>query len=70
MRAAGLAIPYELPKLSVVANIANADFGDRLERAIARSAQSLGFRPLLIEAKAQVGDGEEPTAEPQFKRRF
>ena len=42
MRAAGLAIPYELPKLSVVANIANADLGDRLERAIARSAESPG----------------------------
>jgi hypothetical protein len=48
MRAAGLAIPYELPRLSVVASINDpASFADRLERAIERS----GVRPLMLEAK-------------------
>jgi hypothetical protein len=70
LRAAIAALPFELPRLSVIANISNANLGERLERAIARSAQSPGFRPLLIEAKAQVGDGAEPIGEPEFKRRF
>jgi hypothetical protein len=70
MRAAGLAIPYELPKLSVIANVSNTNLGDRLERAIARSALSPGFCQLVIEAKAQVGDGVEPMGESEFKRRF
>jgi hypothetical protein len=48
MRAAGMAIPYEYPKLSVVANVENKDMADRLERAILRS----GIRPLMIEAKS------------------
>jgi hypothetical protein len=48
MRAAGMAIPYELPKLSVVASINDpAGFAERLERAIERS----GLRPLMLEAK-------------------
>jgi hypothetical protein len=38
MRAAGMAIPYEFPKLSVVASVSDpAAFADRLERAIRRS---------------------------------
>jgi hypothetical protein len=48
MRAAGMAIPYEYPKLSVIASISDsAGFAERLERAITRS----GLRPLMIEAK-------------------
>jgi hypothetical protein len=49
MRAAGMAIPYEFPKLSVVASIHDpAGFAERLERAIERS----GVRPMMmIEAK-------------------
>ena len=53
-----------------VANINNAGLGDRLEKAIARSAKSPGFRPLLIGAKAQVGDGAEPMAKLGYNPRF
>ena len=70
LRAAVAALPFEHPRLSVIANISNANLGDRLERAIARSSESPGFRPPLIEAKVQAGDGAEPTGEPGFKRRF
>jgi hypothetical protein len=49
MRAAGMAIPYEMPRLSVVASINDpAGFAERLERAIERS----GVRPLMIEHRA------------------
>jgi hypothetical protein len=38
MRAAGMAIPYEFPKLSVVASVNDPEgFAERLERAIQRS---------------------------------
>ena len=42
MRAAGMAIPYEYPKLSVVASVNDPDgFAERLERAIQRSGIGL-----------------------------
>jgi hypothetical protein len=46
MRAAALAVPFESPKLSAIADLSPEDFSDRLECAITRS----GVR--LIEAKA------------------
>jgi hypothetical protein len=57
MRAAGMAIPYEYPKLSVVASINDpAGFAERLERAIERS----GVRPLMIEHSPQPRVIEPP----------
>jgi hypothetical protein len=48
MRAAMACLPFETPKLSVVASINDpAAFAERLERAIQRS----GVRPLMLEAK-------------------
>jgi hypothetical protein len=38
MRAAALALPHESPRLTAVANIDVADFSDRLEKAIMRTA--------------------------------
>jgi len=53
MRAAGMAIPYEHPRLSINANVeAGKDFGLRLERAIARSSQSGTYAPRVIDAVA------------------
>jgi hypothetical protein len=49
MRAAMACLPFEVPKLSVVASINDpAGFAERLERAIERS----GVRPLMIEHRA------------------
>jgi hypothetical protein len=49
MRAAALAIPFETPRLTAVANVDVSAFADRLEKAILRS----GVR--LIEATAEDG---------------
>jgi hypothetical protein len=58
MRAASMAIPYEFPKLSVVASIHDpAGFAERLERAIERS----GVRPLMIEHAPQPKPPPEPS---------
>jgi hypothetical protein len=48
MRAALIALPFESPKLSAIANLSPEDFSERLERAITRS----GVR--LIEAKGEI----------------
>jgi hypothetical protein len=48
MRAAALAVPFESPKLTAIANLSPEDFSKRLERAITRS----GVR--LIEAKGET----------------
>ena len=59
MRAAGMAIPYEFPKLSVVASVNDPErFAERLERAIQRS----GVRPLLLEHAPQPKPAPEPTS--------
>jgi hypothetical protein len=60
MRAAGMAIPYEFPKLSVVASVNDPTaFAERLERVIQRS----GIRPLMIEhdPKPRVIEPPQPT---------
>jgi hypothetical protein len=41
MRAAALALPHEVPRLTAVANINVSDFSDKLERAILRSGVRL-----------------------------
>jgi len=48
MRAAGMALPFEHPKLAVAAMLHyDGDFADRLDRALERSAQPMK----VIEAK-------------------
>jgi hypothetical protein len=59
MRAAGMAIPYEYPKLSVVASVNDPTaFAERLERAIQRS----GVRPLMIEHALQPKPAPQPSS--------
>jgi hypothetical protein len=47
MRAAALALPFESPRLTAVANISPEEFSDRLEKAIARSG---GMTPRTVDA--------------------
>jgi hypothetical protein len=55
MRAAMAALPFEHPKLAVMAMMpASEGFADKLERAVARSAKILELRPqAAIEAQPQ-----------------
>jgi hypothetical protein len=54
MRAAKEMLPYEYPRLAVVAQVGDdSSFAERLERALARSA------PKVIEAKAIANDHPE-----------
>jgi hypothetical protein len=81
MRAAIAALPFESPKLSVVANIGNHELGARLEQAIAKAwGRSFGA-PRAIEAQPVQSHWAEPepvdhrlvSAPPtrgRFKRRF
>jgi hypothetical protein len=41
MRAAIAALPFEVPRLNINANVGSQDLGDRLERAIKRSGVNL-----------------------------
>ena len=57
MRAAMACLPFETPKLSVVASISDPNqFAERLERAIQRS----GVRPLMLEHAPQVKQVDPP----------
>jgi hypothetical protein len=50
MKAAIASLPFERPKLAVVANVNALDFASELEKAIVRSGKSLtidGARPAL-----------------------
>jgi hypothetical protein len=56
MRAAGMAIPYEFPKLAVTAVVTDQSFSERLERAVLRS-QASRSEMKVIEGKAINDDG-------------
>ena len=52
MRAAAIAIEYELPRLAVTATVDAGDFADQLERAVERS-RMIEAKPLI---EANVND--------------
>jgi len=60
MQAAGMALPFEHPKLAVLATLRPTEgLGERLERAIARSLQSGSLHPRTIDGVAvEVPQGE------------
>jgi sulfite reductase beta subunit-like hemoprotein len=59
MRAAMACLPFETPKLSVVASINDPSaFAERLERAIQRS----GIRPLMLEHAPQPKPAPQPSS--------
>ena len=55
MKAAAIAIEYELPRLAVTATVNAGDFADQLERAIDRSRKVIEAKP-MIEATDNVSD--------------
>jgi hypothetical protein len=54
-------IPYESPKLAIVAQVTDQDFAIRLDKAIARCEQ---MRPKLIEQKLVEATEVEPEPPP------
>jgi hypothetical protein len=73
MRAAIAALPFEMPKLSVVANVETKDFALRLEQAIARSGvrliESQVQAPKVIEAPAPTDvSGPMPGTDRKMRR--
>jgi hypothetical protein len=51
MRAAIAAIPFESPKLAVLATVGADDFGAMLDRAVARSRRVIDVKPIPKEPK-------------------
>src|SRR5262245_41341952 len=52
MRAAGMALQFELPKLAVTATVNGGDFADRLTRAVERSSRVMIQPTKIIEPPA------------------
>ena len=63
MRAAGMALQFEHPKLAVMATIDSKDFGERLENAVKRSAKVIEAAP-AIEAAATE---DKPTTDAKLR---
>jgi hypothetical protein len=81
MRAAAIAIEYELPRLAVTATVSGGDFAEQLDRAVESSRKVIEAKP-MIEAKtssetAKVSDtphvasnGHKPTIPDRRYRRW
>jgi hypothetical protein len=54
MRAASIALPFESPKLAVVATVNAGDFADQLERAINASRKIIEATPLISVSSENV----------------
>jgi len=63
MRAAAIAIEYELPRLAVTAQVNAGDFADQLERAIERSrtvSPMIEAKPIVSTDTVSSGDTTKP----------
>jgi hypothetical protein len=68
MRAAGMALQFEHPKLGVNVNVEGKDLGDLLERAIKRSGKVIEVEAIrAVEAKAKAIE-VKPPVEPTVAR--
>src|SRR4051812_6741511 len=64
MRAAIAALPFERPKLAVVATTTSEDLAERLERAKAVSMKVINERPVQIEAQPEpVNEAQDVSSE-------
>jgi hypothetical protein len=54
MRAAAIAIEYELPRLAVTATINSADFADQLDQAVERSRKVIEAKPMIANISSDV----------------
>jgi hypothetical protein len=82
MRAAAIAIEYELPRLAVTATIEAGDFANRLDQAVERSRKVLMIEAKPTEANASTkadipsdrrpsnGDGHRPSTLDRRYRRW
>jgi hypothetical protein len=69
MRAAGLALPFESPKLIATAVIDGRDFASRLERAVKRS-RSVAIEAKVIDATAIPKPEDPPKPKTSVKPRL
>jgi hypothetical protein len=69
MRAAGMALPFERPKLGVMVQVDGNDLADRLIRAIAASDKVINGRPMQV-IEPPKADAGEPTEPPDHSAPF
>src|SRR5262249_10028269 len=64
MKAAAIAIEYELPRLAVTATVNASDFADRLEQAVERSRKVIEAKPIEASVSDNVSDVPSDTKPP------
>ena len=64
LRAAAIAIEYELPRLAVNATVNAGDFADQLERAVERSRKVIEAKPIEANVSDNVSDVPSDTKPP------